>query len=105
MELGPHQFEPSELDIQNFVQEIREKSNLPDILDASSLSSISQEDKYCLGVVRECMLQSWFQPVHGSVWVEHRVFERLRNLSLVPEQHSSVDSGVHIQWALSHSRS
>ena len=41
MELGPHQFEPSELDIQNFVQEMREKSNLPDISDASGLSSNS----------------------------------------------------------------
>merc|ERR1712082_37281 len=52
------------------------------------------------------MLQSWYQPVLSSVWSEHKVFERLRNLLLVPEQQSSVDSGVRVdQWALSNSRS
>ncbi len=52
------------------------------------------------------MLRSWYQPVRGSVWSEHKVFERLKNLSLVPEQQSSVDSGVRVdQWALSNSRS
>ena len=95
MESGPHWLEPSEQEIQDFVQEMREKSTLLDTLDAiSGLSSNSQEDKRHLGVVRECMLQSWFQPVHGSVWSEHKVFKRLRNLSLVPEQQISVDSSV-----------
>ena len=67
IESGPHQLEPSEQEIQNFVQEMREKSNLPDISDGSSLSSNSQEDKRHLGVVEERMLRSWFQPVSGSV--------------------------------------
>ena len=50
------------------------------------------------------MLRSWFQPVRGSVWSEQKVFEKLKNLMLVPEQQSSVDSGVRMdQWALSHS--
>ena len=78
MESGPHQFEPSELDIQNLAQEMREKSNLPDISDASGLSSNSQEDKCCLGVVGERMLQTWYKPVHDSVWSEHMVFEKLK---------------------------
>ena len=74
---------------------MREKSTLQDTSDAiSGFSSNSQEDKRHLGVVGECMLQSWFQPERGSVWPEHKVFERLENLTLVPEQQSSVDSGV-----------
>ena len=38
IELGPHQIEPSELDIQNFVHEMRERSNPPVFFDASGLS-------------------------------------------------------------------
>merc|ERR1712101_27740 len=59
-----------------------------------------------LGVVRECMLCDWYQPVHSSVWSEHRVFDRLKGLTLAPEQQCSVDSGVHVdQWALTKSKS
>ena len=40
------------------------------------------------------------------MWLEHSVFERLKNLLLVPEQQSSVESSVWFdQWALSNSRS
>ena len=68
MESGPHWLEPSEREIQDYVQEMRERSTLLDTLDAiSGFSSNSQEDKSCLGVVGERMLQSWFQPVSGSV--------------------------------------
>ena len=86
---------------------MRERSTLLDTLDAiSCFSSNSQEDKRRLGVVGECMLQSWFQPERGSVWPEHKVFEKIENLTLVPEQQSSVDSGVQVdQWAQSNSRS
>ena len=52
IKLGPHRLEPSEQEIQDFVQEMRERSNLLDSLDAiSSFSSNSQEDTPHLGVV------------------------------------------------------
>ena len=52
MESGPHRLEPSEQDIQEFVQELKERSTLLDTLDAiTGFSSNSQEDKHHLGVV------------------------------------------------------
>ena len=73
----------------------------------SDHSSKPQEvSNHHLGFVRECMLRDWYQPVCGSVWSEHKVFERLRNLLLVPEQQSSLDSGVRVdQWVISNNRS
>ena len=57
----PYRLEPSEQEIQDYIQEMRERSTLLDTSDAiSSFSSNSQEDKRHLGVVREHMLQSWF---------------------------------------------
>ena len=57
IESGPHQLEPSEQEIQDFVQEMRERSTLLDTSDAiSGFSSNSQEDKRRLGVVVESML-------------------------------------------------
>ena len=51
------------------------------------------------------MLLDWYQPEHGSVWPEQKVFHRLRGLTLAPEQQSSVDSGVRVnQWALTKSQ-
>ena len=108
MESGPHQVEPSEQDIQEFVQELKERSTLLDTSDAISghCSNPQEASNCCLGVFRERILRSWYKPVPGSVWLEHKVFERLRNLSLVPEHQSSVDSGVQVdQWALSNYRS
>ena len=47
------------------------------------------------------MLRDWYQPEHGSVWVEQKVFDKLNHLKLAPEQQSLVDSGIRInQWAL-----
>ena len=106
MEFGPHRLEPSEQDIQEFVQEIRERSTLLNTSDAISGHSSNPQkvSNHHLGIVREHMLRSWYQLVGGSVWSEHKVVERLRKLSLVPEQQSSVDSGVRVdQWALSDS--
>ena len=61
MESGPHRLEPSKQEIQDFVQEMRERSTLLDTSDAiSSFGSNSLEDKRHLGVVRECILHSWF---------------------------------------------
>ena len=80
VELRPYRLEPSEQEIQEFVQELKERSSFLDTLDAiSGHCSNPQEASIChLGVVREHMLWSWYQPVHGSVWSEHKVFERLR---------------------------
>ena len=47
------------------------------------------------------MLWDWYQPEHGSVWVEQKVMGKLNGLKLAPEQQSSVDSGIRFnQWAL-----
>ena len=54
-----------------------------------------------LGFVRERILHDWYQPEHGSVWAEQKVFDKINNLKLAPEQQSSVDSGIRIdQWVL-----
>ena len=101
IESHPHQVEPSELDIQNFFQEMREISNPPVVLDASSLSSNPQEGKLRLGVVVERMLWTWYQPVHEHVWPVQLVFDKLEILSLVPEQQGLVEEDLNLdRWAL-----
>ena len=103
VEQGPLQSEPSEQDVQDFVQKISQRATLLDTSDAiSGHSSNPQEvSNHRQGVIGERMLRGWYQPLCGSVWSEHKVFERLKNLSLVPEQQSSVDNGVHVdQWVL-----
>ena len=100
--------EPSDEEVQDLSQEVKERANLLDTSDAiSGRSSKSQEvSNRRLGFVGERMLCDWYQPVWGSVWPEHRVFDRLKGLTLAPEQQSSVDSGVHVnQWALTKSQS
>ena len=79
VEQGPLQSEPSEQKVQDFVQEMRQRTSLLDMLDAiSGHSSNPQEvSNHHLGIVGECMLQSWCQPVRGSVWSKHKIFERL----------------------------
>ena len=57
LESVPYRLEPSEQEIKDYIQEMREKSTLQDTSDAiSGFSSNSQEDKCHLGVVGECML-------------------------------------------------
>ena len=52
------------------------------------------------------MLQDWYQPEHGSVWVEQKVMAKLHGLKLAPEQQSSVGSGIRFdQWALGRTQS
>ena len=47
------------------------------------------------------MLCDWYQPERNTVWAEPKVFAKLGNLKLAPEQQSSVDSGICLdQWAL-----
>ena len=77
MEFGPHWLEPSEQDIQEFVQEMRQRSTLLGTLDAIFSPSSNPHDvsNHYLGVVGERMLRSWYQPVFGSVWSQHKVFE------------------------------
>ena len=63
----------------------------------SGHSSKPQEvSNHRLELVRECMLQDWYQPEHGSVWAEQKVFDKLNDLKLAPEQQSSVDSSFRI---------
>ena len=62
VEQGPLQSEPSEQDVQDFVQEMRQRATLLDTLGAiSGHSSNSQEVSNChLGVVGERMLLGWY---------------------------------------------
>ena len=81
LESVPYQFEPSEQEIQDYIQERREKSTLQDTSDAiSGFSSNSQEYKCRLGVVGECMLQRWFQPVCRFVGWSKRFLRNLKTL-------------------------
>ena len=89
------------MDIQNFIQEMRERSDPPVILDVSSLSSNPQEKKLCLRVVRERMLQTWYQPVCECEWPVRLVFEKLENLRLIPKQQDLVEEDLNLdRWAL-----
>ena len=58
MESGPHQLEPSEQEVQEFIQELKKESSLLDTSDAiSGHSSNPQEvSNRRLGFVRERML-------------------------------------------------
>ena len=76
VESHPHQLEPSEQEIQEFVQELKERSSFLDTSDAISghCSNPQEVSNHRLGVVGEYILRSWYQPVRGSVWSEHKVF-------------------------------
>ena len=87
VEQGSFQSEPSEQEVRDFAQEMKQRASLLDTLDAiTGHSSNSQEvSNRHRGVVGERMLHDWYQPVGGSVWSEHRVFDRLNGLTLAPE--------------------
>ena len=52
------------------------------------------------------MLHDWYQLDCGSARAEQKVFNKLNNLKLAPEQQSSVDSSIRLdQWALGRSQS
>ena len=40
------------------------------------------------------MLQDWYQPECNTVWAESKVFGKLLNLKLAPEQQSLADSSI-----------
>ncbi len=42
------------------------------------------------------MLRDWFTPKRNSVWPEAKVNSSLSNLTLVPDQQSTLDSGIHL---------
>ena len=62
VEFGPHRTKPSEQDVQDFLQGIRQRATLLDKSDAiSGYSSYSQEvSNRRLVVVRERLLQGWY---------------------------------------------
>ena len=101
IESCPHQIKPSEMDIKNFIQEMRERSNPPVISDVSGLSSNPQERKLHLGVVGERMLWTWYQPVRECEWPVRLVFEKLKNLRLIPKQQERLEKDLDLDhWAL-----
>ena len=66
--------EPSEQEVRNFAQELKQIASLLDTADAiSGCSSRYQEAGRHLGYVGECMLHEWYQPTRGSVWLEVKV--------------------------------
>lgn len=51
------------------------------------------------------MLRDWYQPECNTVWPESKVFGKLLNLKLAPEQQSLVDSSIQMdQWVLGKSQ-
>ena len=51
------------------------------------------------------MLQDLYQPECNTVWTESKVFGKLFNLKIIPEQQSSVESSIWIdQQALGKSQ-
>ena len=72
----------------------------------SGQGSSSQETSHrCLGVCGQCMLRDWFMPKRNSVWPEVKVNSSLSNLVLVPDQQSTLDSGICLdQWTLKRSQ-
>ena len=68
--------------------------------------SSSQETSHChLGVCGQHMLRDWFMPKRNSVWPEAKVNSSLSNLALVPDQQSTLDSGIRLdQWTLERSQ-
>ena len=103
-----HQSEPSVKKVQEYVWEAQRRASHQDTLDCiSGHSSKPQEvSNHHLGFVGECMLHDRYQPERNSVWAEQKVFDKLIDLKLAPEQQSSVDSGIRFdQWALGRSQS
>ena len=103
VEQGSFQSEPSEQEVWNFAQEMKQRVSLLDTSDAiSGPSSSTQEvSNRHLGVVGEHMLCDWYQPEKNTVWAEPKVFKKLSDLKLALEQQSSVDIGIRAnQWAL-----
>ena len=80
--------EPSDQEVQDFAQEIKQRASLLDTSDAiTGRSSRPQEvSNRHLGFVGEHMLHDWYQPTCGSVWPEAKVFNRLKSHTLAPEQ-------------------
>ena len=107
VEQESHPSEPNDQEIRDYVQEARQRASHQDTLDViSGCSSKPQEvSNHHLGFVREHMLLDWYQLVRVLLWLEQRVFNRLKGLMLAPEPESSVDSCVHVdQWALTKSQ-
>ena len=97
------QSKPSGPKVEDFVWEMERRASHQDTLDAIlGHSSIPQEASHRhLGIVRECMLRDWFQSQRNTVWMEALVNSKLEGLTLVPEQQSTVDSGICLdRWAL-----
>ena len=69
--------EPSDQDVQDFAQEIKQKASLLDTLDTiSGCSSKSQEMSNChLGFVGECMLHDWYQPTVLCGWKQRPLLD------------------------------
>ena len=44
-----------------------------------------------MGVVRERMLRTWYQPVYEREWPVSLVFEKLENLGLIPKQQERLE--------------
>ena len=84
-----HQSEP-DARIQEYVLEAQRRASHQATLDSiSGHGSKPQEvSKHHLGFVRECMLCDWYQPEHGSVLAEQKVFDKLNDLKIAPEQQS-----------------
>ena len=93
-----HQSEPSDQKVQEYVWEAQRIPSHQDTLDCISGHSFRpQEVSNChLGFVGDRILSDWYHPERGSVWAEQKVFDKLNDLKLAPEQKSSVDNVILI---------
>ena len=101
-----HQSEPSDK-VQEFVLEAQCMASYQTTLDCISSHGSKPKgvSKRKLAYVGECMLWDWYQPECNTVLTEYKVFGKLFNLKLTPEQQSSVDSSIWMdQWALGKSQ-
>ena len=87
VEQRSHQSEPNEQRVQDYVQEAWQRASHQDTSNAISGHSSKplELSNCCLGLVGEHMLRDWYLPECGSVWLEQKVFDRLKGLTLAPE--------------------
>ena len=78
--------------------------NAPTLVDTVVPARSSETEKALQPVLNLNQVVE-YQPERNTVWTESKVFGKLFNLKIIPEQQSSVESGIWIdQWALGKSQ-
>ena len=64
---------------------------------SDSTPNIQQAPGLMLDIIREGMLQKWYQPCQHSIWSDAMVSEMIKHLQLVQKQQVQLLSGIHIK--------